>query len=613
MRRINPLSMQDSYKTNPWYVTAAVLSSALFILYLTTFYNYVLFHTLAEWFAIIVAGGIFMVAWNTRQFMRNNYFLFIGIALLFIALIDVLHTLSYKGLGVFVDFDANLPTQMWIAGRYLQAVSFIIAPIFLGRKLRSNLVVIVYAIITALILLSIFYWKIFPDAFIEGKGLAQFKINSEYIISLLFLFSAGTLIWTHRYFDTRVLNFLVASIGVTVLSELFFTTYISVYGFSNMVGHFLRIISFFLLYKAVIETGLRRPYNLLFWELKGSENRYRSVTESANDAIISADTNGKIISWNRGAEIIFGYSEEEAMGKPLTLIMPDEYQQKHQQGMQRVKTTRKLRVSGKTLEVEGLTKAGAKVPLELSLSSWVLGRRMYFTGIIRDISERKELEKRKDEFISIASHELKTPITALMGFSEILSYELKKKSIAKASIYLNRMSEQMRNLSMLVSDLLDVTRINAGRLELNRESFSLDKLIDETIDNLYMNCAGHEIFFAGNKVESKVFADRHRISQVLTNLILNAIKYSPGKEKVIVRVRKDKNFVKVSVTDFGIGIAKKEHKKIMQSFYRAENVSKGQFAGAGLGLHIAVKIIERHKGKLWLDSELGKGSTFYFT
>lgn len=592
--------------------TAVIFLIPLFLLYLTTFYSYVLFHSLAELFAIVIAVCVFMVAWNTRIYMRNNYFLFIGISLVFMALVDTLHMLSYKGLGIFTGFDSNLPTQLWIAGRYLQAVSFIIAPVFLGRKFRTNLVIAVYTILTGLVILSTLYWKIFPDAFIEGKGLTQFKIYSEYIISLLFILSAGALIKGHQYFDTRVLNYLVASIGVTVLSELFFTTYISVYGFSNMAGHFLRIVAFFLLYKAVIEIGLRKPYNLLFRELKGSESRYRAVTESAHDAIISADASGKIISWNKGAKMLFGYGGEEALGKALTFLMPEAYQEKHLTGMQRFNDTKKSRTIGKTVEVEGVTKRGEKIPIELSLSSWNIGKRVFFTGIIRDISERKELEKRKDTFISIASHELKTPITTLMGFSQILAHQIRNNDISQARTYLGRMNDQLRRLSLLVGDLLDVTKIQRGSLNLNKESFDLNNLISETIENLQSQLNGHKIIFTKNKAKNILTADRNRISQVLINLILNAVKYSPQKDKIIVQVREKNSSLITSITDFGIGIAKEDQQKITQSFYRAKNAYQNKLAGLGLGLHITSKIIERHKGKLWWESELGKGSTFFF-
>jgi signal transduction histidine kinase len=250
----------------------------LFGLYLTSLYNYLLFHSLAEVFSSVVACGIFMLAWNSRRFLDNDYLLFLGIAYLFIGGMDLIHALAYKGMGVFPEYDANLPTQLWIATRCLESLSLLIAPVFLRRRLKPNLLFLGYTVVISLLLGSIFYWNIFPDCYVEGVGLTSFKKVSEYIISLLLLASVAVLLRKRREFDRIVLRLLVLSIIVTIGSELAFTLYISVYGFSNLVGHFFKILSFYLVYKAVIETGLVKPYSLLFRNLKQSEEELRQYT-----------------------------------------------------------------------------------------------------------------------------------------------------------------------------------------------------------------------------------------------------------------------------------------------------------------------------------------------
>ena len=144
-------------------------------LYIASRYNYLLFHSLAEIFSIFVACGIFVVAWNSRRFMDNNYLLFLGIAYLFIGGLDLAHTLAYKGMGIFSGYDANLPTQLWISARYLESMSLLIAPLFIPRKPNTRFVFVGYALLVFLMLASIFYWNIFPDCFIEGTGLTRFK------------------------------------------------------------------------------------------------------------------------------------------------------------------------------------------------------------------------------------------------------------------------------------------------------------------------------------------------------------------------------------------------------------------------------------------------------
>jgi len=229
-------------------------------LHSTSFYNYLLFHSLAEIFSIIVACGIFILAWNSRRFLDNNYLFFIGIAYLFIGALDLLHMLGYKGMTVFPGYGTNLPTQLWIGARYMESFSLLVAPLFFRRKLQMNLVFIGYFLIFSFIIGSIFYWDIFPACFVEGVGLTPFKKVSEYIISFVLLGSIALLLQKREEFSGGILRLLITSVIVTIASELAFTFYIHAYGFSNLVGHYLKIISFYLIYKAIIESGLIKPY-----------------------------------------------------------------------------------------------------------------------------------------------------------------------------------------------------------------------------------------------------------------------------------------------------------------------------------------------------------------
>ena len=247
-------------------------------LYWCSLYSYLLFHSLAEIFSIIVASCIFLIAWNSRRFQDNNSVLFLGISFLFIAIIDIFHTLAYKGMVVFPGFDADLPTQLWIVMRYMVALSFLIAPVFINRKVNVPLEFAIYAAATALALLSIFYWGIFPACFVEGAGLTPFKIYSEYVISLIFVGSLIFLFIERKAIDRFVLGLLAGSIILSIAAEIAFTTYASVYGFSNMLGHLLILISFYLIYKALIQTGLAKPFDLMFRNLKRSEEELRTLS-----------------------------------------------------------------------------------------------------------------------------------------------------------------------------------------------------------------------------------------------------------------------------------------------------------------------------------------------
>jgi signal transduction histidine kinase len=254
--------------------------------------NYLLFHTLAELFSIVIACGIFMVAWNSRRFMDSSFFLFLGIAYIFIGGLDAFHTMAYTGMGIFSATDTNLPTQLWIAARYLQALSLLAAAIDIGRDLRARHILFGYALVFLLLLGILFYTDLFPDCFIEGIGLTPFKKTSEYVISLFFGVGILALVRKRDEFDGGVFRLLIASIVLTICSELAFTFYIHAYGFSNFVGHFFKIVAFYLVYKAIIETGLAKPYSLLFRDLKQSEeaireseNRYRAISQFLEELV----------------------------------------------------------------------------------------------------------------------------------------------------------------------------------------------------------------------------------------------------------------------------------------------------------------------------------------
>ncbi len=249
-----------------------LISTALIFcgLYLSKLYSYLLFHSLAEIFSIVVACGIFMVAWNARRYLDNNYLLFLGIAYLFIAGIDLAHTLAYHGMGIFSISRSNLPTQLWVVARYMEGISLIIAPFLLNREIKTAPVFAAFSAATFFLFLTIFAWRIFPDCFVEGRGLTSFKKTSEYIISFTLLTSIVLLYNKRKEFASNVFTLLIASIIIKVGSELSFTLYDSVFGLPNLIGHFLKIISFYLIYMAIIETGFTRPYDLLFRNLKKS-------------------------------------------------------------------------------------------------------------------------------------------------------------------------------------------------------------------------------------------------------------------------------------------------------------------------------------------------------
>ena len=233
-----------------------------------------------------------------------------------------------------------------------------------------------------------------------------------------------------------------------------------------------------------------------------------------------------------------------------------------------------------------------------------------FVGVGFDIHEQKIKEERKDEFISLASHEMKTPLTSAKAYLQFLERSLNG-STGNAVVFAKKASQSIQRLDKLISELLDVSKIQQGKLNYAITSFNFNDMIDETVENMQLILSNHTIIKTG-KVYIDVVGDKDRLQQVVINLLSNAIKYSPGAEKVLIDVEQEDSMIKVSVKDYGIGIAKHSLNKIFDKYHRVEEHAL-QFQGLGIGLFISNEIIQRHKGKLWAESEPGEGSKFYFT
>ncbi len=231
---------------------------------------------------------------------------------------------------------------------------------------------------------------------------------------------------------------------------------------------------------------------------------------------------------------------------------------------------------------------------------------------IEDITVRQQLEQQKDEFVSIASHELKTPITSVKAYTQILGRRFRKANDMKSVELVEKMDSQLDKLTDLIGDLLDVTKIEAGRIQFHESHFDFNDLVEETVEELQRTTEKHHIE-QELQPSRTVYGDHDRLGQVLINFLTNAIKYSPHADKIIVSTAVDKDNVTLSVQDFGVGLSKEDQAKVFERFYRVGGSDQSTYPGLGLGLFIASDIIKRHKGRVWVESIKAKGSTFCFS
>jgi PAS domain S-box-containing protein len=335
--------------------------------------------------------------------------------------------------------------------------------------------------------------------------------------------------------------------------------------------------------------------------LQRSNRRVTSILESITDGFVSLDHDWHYTYVNKEAERVLGKAREELLGRVIWEVFP---------GIENTPSAEYYRQVMKTHEPIAFE------TLSVILQAWFESRvypledglLIYF----HNINDRKELEKRKDDFISMASHELKTPIASIKAFNQILQRLFARNGQPEAMVYLTKMEVQINRLTRLIEQLLDISRIQKGRLDFAMEPFDFDALITEVVENLQQTSNKHRIAVYGSAGCSLV-GDRDRLGQVLINLVTNGIKYSPGADVVELTVRRVEDNVVVAVQDYGVGIPTEHQSRVFERFYRVYSEKDRTFPGLGIGLYISYEIIKRHSGHMWIESEVGRGSTFSFS
>ncbi|MEO6327291.1 MAG: PAS domain S-box protein [Ginsengibacter sp.] len=363
-------------------------------------------------------------------------------------------------------------------------------------------------------------------------------------------------------------------------------------------------------------------------KLAESERRLNILFKRAPDAVVIINEHQKIIEWNPKAETIFGFTAGEVLGKLLSdTIIPVNYREAHKNGMMHFLRTGEGPVLNKTIEITALHKTGREFYINLSISSVKIETEWLFIAFLSDISERKKteealirkeaeliqaksLEQQKNEFLSIASHELKTPLTTIKAYTQV-ALACCADTPDKVTEYLKKVDEFSNKLNSLVTELLDISRIDAGKLKITTKRIDMSVFLEDILSSLQYITSNHTIIF-NEKAHALVNIDQLRLEQVISNIIDNASKYSPGKNEIVVTSQIKNDQVITSFKDFGIGIPEQNLPKIFNRFYRVNEASM-QFSGLGIGLFISSEIVKQHGGEIWVESELNKGSTFYFS
>jgi PAS domain S-box-containing protein len=368
-------------------------------------------------------------------------------------------------------------------------------------------------------------------------------------------------------------------------------------------------------------------------------DRFRGLLEAAPDAILEVDRAGRITLANKVAEKLFGYSREELMNAPVDQLVPADLRGGHAAHRAGYFASPRTRPMGVGMTLQGQRKDGTCFPVEISLSPIQEGEEIRIIAIVRDVSERKtaerqlrdererytkELEARnreieranrlKSEFLASVSHELRTPLHTIIGFSELLGEGSQGLLNEKQKRFIQHIHRDSLHLLELINDVLDLSKIEAGRLEIRPEPFDFAGVVEESVTSIATQAQAKRIHLTHSViVDQAVTADRLRVKQILVNLLSNAVKFTPEEGKVSVQAQLEGGTIVTEVSDTGMGIPAEERRRIFDKFYQVGHTTKGVREGTGLGLAITKRLVEEHGGSIDLESEPGRGTRFTFT
>ncbi len=638
---------------------------SFFLLFLihTQIDYHLLFHTSAELFASIVSFGLFIVAINISKVSENNFIVLLGLGYFFVGIIDVFHIFTYTGVSIIFERGSQTAfEQLWIAGRYMTAFTLLGSTLLILRNVKKFSITVIffsYFIACLLVLASILYFGIFPDCYVEGSGMTIFAVASELIVSGVYILVAFLYFKLRKNMDSTLFFFMEAHLLTMAMYEMLFVSLSVPDGWRNNLAHILRVVSFFFLYKALFESGLRRPYTALYKKVdsmrtkqaktcrypKKAQHQRRMIEEmlarnnqcydmiinNSSDAIIII-SDSKFIFVNERAANMFG------VNNPVDLIgweVKDYINFKEQEKVKELlmQTAHDL---CREIKFESRLKAqsGNEIDIEVTSANLLYKGKLSYINIFKDISSKKQINKLENhikdnekkltetkeynkmltEFFSNISHELKTPLNVILGAIQILSIkdntQISQGNQDKFNKYLRVMKQNCYRLLRLVNNLIDLSKFDSGYLKLNLCNLNIVSVVEEIILSVahYVENRGLSIVFDTDIEEKTVAVDADKIERIMLNLLSNSIKFTDAGGSISVNISHKEDTVAISVRDTGIGIPKDKLNSIFDRFGQVDKSLTRNKEGSGIGLSLVKTLVELHGGNISIISVEGEGS-----
>ena len=606
----------------------AMVAVIVAIILATRLHSYVLFHSLAELFSIVVGLTAFSIAWNTRRNIESGFLLVVGLTFGPVAGIDLMHTLAYKGMGVFVGADADLPTQLWIAGRVLEVGGIVVATLAAGGGRPSSRRVVSAAIGGMSVLLaSIFWWDVFPDCWRAGSGLTPFKIGAEYVFIALLSLALVRLWIQRRQFAPDLFPFVAVGVGLVIVEEACFTLYTDVYGALNMAGHIAKIGSFYLIYAGLVRFGFARPQELLYRRLNQLNARLTDDVLRSNEraSLAVAAVGGAAWEWDMRSPAIALTSRHaewlQASTMPTSADLARRLSAADREALEQVVAPRPV---GEARTVELRVDVPGLPPRWLRMVTRVIlppgGEAPVMIGFDADITARKAAELERENlhralershaelqrFAEVLAHHLQEPVQRQLRFCQMLQRTLPAHVPPDSQEALNYILDGGRRLS----ELLGAVQLYLALDALPPSTCAADKALDAACERLAARLTA-----CGAVVERialpQVPLSQERLRDLFAILLDNALEYRQADRVPRIRIGATiaASELHIQVSDNGIGIEDRYLEQIFGVFERLH--PRSAHPGTGIGLALARKIAETAGGRLWATSRLGDGTTFH--